>query len=134
MLFTIDLDMSVMAIYQCPKCGNVYEKTYAAGGCTPKCCGESCVEVAPKTGNPDENKHVPYFERVDGGVLVKVGKNDAHPMADDHYIVWIEICADGVRMRKYLKPGDKPEAFFKTDASKIIAREFCNKHGLWTYE
>ncbi|MBQ1628765.1 MAG: hypothetical protein II098_06370 [Treponema sp.] len=23
---------------------------------------------------------------------------------------------------------------FKTDASKIIAREFCNKHGLWTYE
>jgi DNA-directed RNA polymerase subunit RPC12/RpoP len=31
MLFTIELDMSVMAIYQCPKCGNVYEKTYAAG-------------------------------------------------------------------------------------------------------
>ena len=135
MLFiSMDSDTFRMASYQCPKCGNVYEKTYTAGGCTPVCCGEKCVELEPKTGNPDENKHVPYFEKVDGGVLVKVGKAAPHPMEPDHYIVYIEICADGVRMRKYLKPGDKPEAFFKTDASKIIARELCNKHGIWTFE
>ena len=120
-----------MASYQCPKCGNVYEKTYAAGGCTPVCCGEKCVELEPKTAVPEENKHVPYFEKVDGGVLVKVGKESAHPMEPDHYIVMIEILADGVYMRKYLRPGDKPEAFFKTEAKNITAWEICNKHGLW---
>ena len=34
-------------------------------------------------------------------------------------------------MRKYLKPGDAPEAFFKTDAAEVTAWEYCNKHGLW---
>ena len=120
-----------MALYQCPKCKNVYEKTYAPSGCTPICCGIHCEELAPKTEDPEKNKHVPYFERVDGGVLVKVGKTEPHPMTEDHYIVWIEICADGVRMRKYLKPGDSPEAFFSTDAKKITSRELCNKHGLY---
>lgn len=123
-----------MASYKCPKCGNIYSKDYAAGPCTPVCCGEACVELVPQTANPDENKHVPYFERVDGGVLVKVGKLEAHPMTEEHYIVYIEIYADGVRMRKYLKPGDKPEAFFRTDAAKIVARELCNKHGIYVYE
>ncbi len=126
--------MHIMTIYQCPKCGDVYEKTYASCGCVPECCGVPSVELTPKTADPEQNKHVPYFERVDGGVLVKVGKTEPHPMVDDHYIIWIEICADGIRMRKYLKPGDKPEAFFKTDAEKIIARELCNKHGLFYYE
>ncbi len=122
-----------MALYQCSKCRNVYEKTYSAGGCTPVCCGVPCEELAPKTEDPEKNKHVPYFEKVDGGVLVKVGKTEPHPMTEDHYIVWIEICADGVRMRKYLKPGDNPEAFFSTDAKKITSRELCNKHGLYYY-
>jgi len=45
--------------------------------------------------------------------------------------VFIEILADGVYMKKFLKPGDKPEAFFKTDASNIVAWEMCNKHLLW---
>ena len=123
-----------MTIFQCPKCKNVYEKTYTAVGCTPECCGVASVELKPKTAVPEENKHVPYFERKDGGVLVRVGKTEPHPMEPDHYIVWIEICADGIRMRKYLKPGDAPEAFFRTDAEKIIARELCNRHGLFFYE
>lgn len=84
-----------------------------------------------KTDDFVKEKHVPYIEKVDEGILVKVGKETAHPMADDHYIVYIEICADGVRMRKYLKPGDAPEAFFRTDAEQITAWEYCNKHGLW---
>ena len=71
-----------------------------------------------KTEDFVKEKHVPYIEKQDGGFLVKVGKETAHPMADDHYIVYIEICADGVQMRKYLKPGDAPEAFFKTDAAQ----------------
>ena len=136
---TIHIPVTTMAgkieFYKCAKCGEIIEKDYAAGcDCTPVCCGEPMVKLEAQTADPDENKHVPYIEKVDGGVLVKVGKSAAHPMEPDHYIVFIEICADGILMRKYLKPGDKPEAFFKTDAKKVIAWELCNKHGIWTYQ
>ena len=87
--------------------------------------------VTAKTEDFVKEKHVPYIEKVDGGVLVKVGKEVPHPMAEDHYIVYIEICADGTLMRKYLKPGDAPEAFFATDAKNVRAWEYCNKHLLW---
>ncbi len=117
-------------IYVCSKCGTAVELVYK-GGCKPSCCGMSMEMKEPRTDDFAKEKHVPYIEKVDGGFLVKVGKEAAHPMADDHYIVYIQICADGVLMRKYLKPGDAPEAFFKTDAEKVVAWEYCNKHGLW---
>ena len=117
-------------IYVCSKCGTAVELVYK-GGCKPSCCGMPMEMKEPRTDDFAKEKHVPYIEKVDGGFLVKVGKEAAHPMADDHYIVYIQICADGVLMRKYLKPGDVPEAFFKTDAENVVAWEYCNKHGLW---
>ncbi len=116
--------------YVCAKCGTAVELLYK-GGCIPSCCGEPMTVAEPRTEDFVKEKHVPYIEKQDGGVLVKIGKETAHPMTEEHYIVYIEICADGVLMRKYLKPGDAPEAFFKTDAEKIKAWEYCNKHGLW---
>lgn len=119
------------ALYYCKHCGNIVEMEYVGGG-TLVCCGEDMVLLEVKTADFATEKHVPYIEKVDGGVLVKVGKETAHPMVADHYIVFIAICADGVVMRKYLKPGDAPEAFFKTDAKNIFAWELCNKHGVWS--
>jgi superoxide reductase len=37
-------------------------------------------------------------------------------------------------LRKYLKPGDAPEAEFRTGAAEVTAREYCNLHGLWVKE
>lgn len=125
---------NVKDVYQCSKCGNIYEKVYAPCGCTPVCCNEKTQQLEIKTDDPETQKHVPYFERQDGGVLVKVGKNTPHPMEPNHYIVYIQICADGILMRKYLKPGDKPEAFFPTQAKTVVSLALCNKHGLWKYE
>lgn len=119
-----------MSKYICPQCGTLIDLLYK-GGCIPTCCGVEMKPVESKTEDFVKEKHVPYIERVDGGVLIKVGKETPHPMVEDHYIVFIEICADGIRMRKNLQPGDAPEAFFKTDAKNIVAWEFCNKHGLW---
>ncbi|MBU3161361.1 hypothetical protein KPL37_16760 [Clostridium frigoris] len=34
-------------------------------------------------------------------------------------------------IRKYLNPGDKPEALFILDEKVISVREYCNLHGLW---
>ncbi|MGC8736175.1 MAG: desulfoferrodoxin family protein, partial [Dissulfurimicrobium sp.] len=69
-------------------------------------------------------------EKVDGGYKIKVG-SVPHPMEEKHYIEWIELIADGRAYREFLKPGDKPEAFFCIDATNITAREYCNLHGLW---
>ena len=119
-----------MKFYRCAHCGQIVaivKKT----GVPIICCGEPMKKLQEKTADFATEKHVPYVERVDGGVLVKVGKETAHPMELDHYIVMIEILADGIYMRKYLRPGDKPEAFFRTEAKDITAWEICNKHGLW---
>jgi len=64
------------------------------------------------------------------GIKVKVGST-AHPMEENHYIEWIEIIADGDIYRKFLKPGDKPEAEFEIRPQKVSAREYCSIHGLW---
>ncbi|HLB31948.1 MAG TPA: desulfoferrodoxin family protein, partial [Patescibacteria group bacterium] len=69
-------------------------------------------------------------EKTEAGIMVKVG-SIPHPMEKEHYIEWIEIIADGAVYRKFLKPGDKPEAEFCIEAEKVEAREYCNIHGLW---
>jgi superoxide reductase len=88
------------------------------------------VLQAENTTDAAKEKHVPVIEKVDGGFKVSVG-SVAHPMEEKHYIEWIALMADGIEYRQYLKPGDKPEAFFKVEASSVSAREFCSLHGLW---
>jgi superoxide reductase len=75
-------------------------------------------------------KHVPVIEKAKGGIKVVVG-SVAHPMADDHYIEWIEVLVDGKAYTQFLKPGDKPEAFFPIEGANVSARAYCNLHGLW---
>jgi len=83
-----------------------------------------------KTQDEGNEKHVPVIEKITNGIKVKVGSIE-HPMEQDHYIEWIEIIADNKTYRKFLKPGDKPEAEFSITADNIKAREYCNLHGLW---
>ena len=42
-----------------------------------------------------------------------------------------EIAVDGKSYRKFLKPGDAPQADFEVVAEGVKAREYCNVHGLW---
>ena len=62
--------------------------------------------------------------------MVKVGEIP-HPMEEAHYIEWIEIITEKGNCRKFLKPGDQPEASFETKEDIIMARIYCNIHGLW---
>jgi len=75
-------------------------------------------------------KHVPVIEKTAVGFRVKVG-SAPHPMEADHWIQWIELIADGVSYRKFLNPGNAPEAEFCVEAENVLAREYCNLHGLW---
>ncbi len=117
-------------IYKCNICGNIVEIIHEGAG-NLICCGQAMELLQEKTEDASTEKHVPYIEKTDNGVIVKVGQNQDHPMEEKHYIEWIQIIADGVSYRKSLKPGDKPEAEFEIKADTIQAREYCNVHGLW---
>ena len=120
-------------IYTCSLCGNRVEVIKEGAGALI-CCGQPMKPEVAGTSDGAAEKHVPVIEKVPGGFKVKVGSVE-HPSTEAHYIEWIElICACGKVQRKYLKPGEKPEAVFLTDCEKATAREYCNLHGLWQAE
>ncbi len=120
---------ALLSVFKCEVCGNIVELVHSGGG-TLVCCGQPMKLLAENTSEGAKEKHVPAIEKTAEGYTVKVG-SVAHPMEADHYIEWIELHADGVAYRAFLKPGDKPEASFCVKAAKVSAREYCNKHGLW---
>lgn len=118
-------------IYKCEVCGNIVEVLHAGAG-ELVCCGQPMKNMVAGTTDGAAEKHVPVIEKVEGGYKVKVG-SVAHPMTEAHYIEWIELICNkcGKVQRKYLKPGEAPEAVFASDSDSITAREYCNLHGLW---
>ena len=116
-------------IYKCNVCGNIIEVLHAGIG-ELVCCGQPMELLKEKTEDIGSEKHVPVIEKTETGARVKVG-SVPHPMEANHYIEWIEIIANGRIYRRFLKPGDKPEAGLEIKAEKISAREYCNIHGLW---
>jgi len=120
----------IKEIYKCNICGNIVEVLHAGVG-ELVCCGEPMELQKEKTQDSAVEKHVPYIEKTNDGILVKIGQNQDHPMEEKHYIEWIQVIVDSVSYRKFLKPGDKPQAIFEIKGDKIEAREYCNIHGLW---
>jgi len=118
-------------VYKCGVCGNMTEVVHAGGG-ELVCCGEPMALLRENTVDAAKEKHVPVIEVSGGSVKVKVG-SVAHPMADDHYIEFIELIADGQACRRYLMSGAAPQATFCncSNAKKLSAREYCTVHGLW---
>lgn len=116
-------------VYKCSVCGNMVEVVHASVGALV-CCGQPMNLLKENTVDASKEKHVPIIEKTKTGMKVKVG-SVAHPMEEKHFIEWIELVADGISYRKFLKPGDAPEADFKVAAKALTAREYCNLHGLW---
>lgn len=83
-----------------------------------------------KLSDEVKEKHVPVIEKTENGIKVKVG-SVPHPMEENHYIEWIEVMTANNVYRKFLKPGESPEAEFEIKDESIIARIYCNLHGLW---
>lgn len=116
-------------IYKCEKSGLMVEVLQDAEG-TPMGCGEPMKLLRENTTDGAKEKHVPVVEKIEGGYRVTVGSVE-HPMTDAHYIQWIELVTPTGVLRHNLTPQDKPVAEFKTDATEVEAREYCNLHGLW---
>ena len=116
-------------VYKCEICGNIVEVLHAGKG-ELVCCGQPMKLLEEKTKEEGKEKHVPVIEKTGKGILVKVG-SVPHPMEAKHYIEWIEVQSGDKILRKYLKPGDKPDAEFEIPAEGATVREYCNVHGLW---
>lgn len=116
-------------VYKCEKCGNMVEVVHASGG-TLTCCGQAMTLLAENSTDAAGEKHVPVVEKVDGGVKVRVGEVP-HPMLEQHFIEWVQVISGGKSYRQFLEPGATPEAVFPIEGDDVVAREFCNLHGLW---
>lgn len=118
-----------LQVYKCEVCGNMVEMIHAGEG-ELVCCGEPMKLIKENSIDAAKEKHVPVIEKTADGYRIVVG-SVLHPMEEKHFIEWIELVADGTAYRKFLSPGEKPEATFCVKAQKVTAREYCNLHGLW---
>ncbi len=111
-------------VYKCEICGNIVEVVHEGGG-ELVCCGQPMKLMKENTMEASTEKHIPIIK----GKKVIVG-SVAHPMEEKHYIEWIEATSESGEVAKvFLKPRDKPEATFSF--KPILARTYCNLHGLW---
>ena len=124
--------MKTLDIYKCGLCGNIVEAVHVGGG-QLFCCGQAMTFLEAGSVEASKEKHIPVIDKKDSTYIVSVG-SVVHPMEEKHYIEWIELIADGVSYKKFLKPGQEPKASFCLDANKVTARAYCNLHGIWQKE
>ncbi len=118
-----------LGIYKCNICGNVAEVVHAGGG-EMSCCGAVMEHLKENTVDAAREKHVPVVEKGANDCKVSVG-SIAHPMTDEHTIEWIELIDGDSCYRQFLNPGDTPEATFQVSGESVVARAYCNLHGVW---
>ena len=116
-------------VYKCMICGNIVEMLHSGMG-ELVCCEKPMQLFTENSVDAAKEKHVPVIEKIDKGFKVKLG-SIAHPMEEKHYIEWIELTAGEKSYKKFLNPGDAPEAEFCIDTAEVTARAYCNLHGLW---
>ncbi len=124
-------------IYKCDVCGNIVEVLHGGVG-ELVCCNQPMVSQTAKREDEGAEKHVPIIEELPAktckgkdGFKIKIGEVE-HPQTEEHFIEWIEInTKDEKSGKKFLKPGEKPEASFYTRVDIISVRAYCNIHGLW---
>ncbi len=121
-----------MYLFTCENCESMIEEIKPGKGCY-SCCGLTMYMIEPGLSDGAFEKHVPVYCLNGNRVFVKVG-SESHPMLGSHYIEWIAIETTHGMQRKFLRPGDKPEAeFMITDDEEITGvYEYCSLHGLWT--
>lgn len=117
-------------VYRCEICGNIVEVLVAGAG-KLVCCGKNMIKLVESKEEKGYEKHLPVAERTEHGLKVKVG-GVPHPMDENHYIAMVEMVTEKGVHRRYLNPGDSPEALFCSVEEKPVAlREYCTVHGLW---
>ena len=125
--------MREIRFYLCEHCGNLVGMIHDAG--VPlMCCGQKMTKLEPGLIEASSEKHLPVVKIENGVVTVDVG-SVAHPMQEEHSILWVYLETDRGGQRKCLKIGDAPVVTFAlSDEKPVAAYAYCNLHGLWKTE
>ena len=119
--------------YICEHCGNIVTKIHDAG-VPVVCCGQKMKELVPGVVEASVEKHLPVVTLEGDLVRVNVG-SVAHPMAEEHSILWVYLETDRGGQRKELTVGAAPEVVFAVkDERPVAVYAYCNLHGLWKTE
>lgn len=125
--------MSEVLFYYCEHCGNMVQALHHLHA-PIMCCGRKMTLLKAGTVEASHEKHIPVVAVDNGFVKVEIGAV-AHPMTDEHSILWVYLLTDHAGHIKYLNPGDAPEAVFALHNEKpLAAYAYCNLHGLWKTE
>ena len=114
----------------CEHCGNLIGMINDAG-VPMMCCGQKMTKLEAGTVEASVEKHVPSV-KVDGNtVKVEIG-TVAHPMTEEHSILWVYLQTNKGGQRKCLEVGKAPEVTFAlADETPVAVYAYCNLHGLW---
>ncbi len=125
--------MKEMKFFVCEHCGNIVGVIHDAG-VPMMCCGQKMTKMEPGTVDASHEKHIPVVS-VDGDLVrVDIGAV-AHPMVEEHSILWVYLQTDKGGHRKNLAVGDEPTVTFALyDEKPVAAYAYCNLHGLWKAE
>ena len=116
--------------YICEHCGNIVGMIHDSG-VNPVCCGQKMTKLEAGVTEASHEKHIPVVSVQNDTVKVSVG-SVAHPMSEEHSILWVYLETDKGGQRKILNPGDSPEVTFALCGEKPISvYAYCNLHGLW---
>ena len=117
----------------CKHCKNLVGVINDAG-VPMMCCGQAMTRLEPGAIDASAEKHIPVV-KVDGDkVMVEIG-SVAHPMTEEHSILWVYLQTDKGGQRKNLRVGAEPKAEFALLHEKPLAvYAYCNIHGLWKTE
>ena len=125
--------MKETKFFICEHCGNLVEVINDAK--VPMvCCGQKMTQLIPGTVEASVEKHLPVVTVEADKVKVEIG-SVAHPMAEEHSILWVYLQTDKGGQRKNLAVGEAPVAEFSLlDEKPVAVYAYCNLHGLWKTE
>ena len=116
--------------YICEHCGNLIGMIHDAG-VPMMCCGKKMTKLEPATVEASHEKHIPVVA-VDGNTVTVTIGSVAHPMLEEHSILWVYLQTDKGGQRKCLEVGKAPTVTFAlADEKPLAAYAYCNLHGLW---
>lgn len=122
--------MKNIKFYICERCGNLVG-IINESGVPMMCCGQKMTLLEPNTVEASNEKHIPVATVEGNTVKVDIG-SVAHPMVEEHSILWVYLQTDKGGHRKNLKAGDAPSVSFALlDEKPLSVYAYCNLHGLW---
>ena len=122
--------MCNVRFFICEHCGNLIGVIHNSG-VPMMCCGQKMTAIEPGTVDASREKHLPVVNVEGNTVTVTVG-SVAHPMSEEHSILWVYLQTSKGGQRKCLSVDEEPSVRFALiDEEPVAVYAYCNLHGLW---